>query len=149
LFVRYYSKIPFNPKSWQLRWATVDSKGFRTSRQRGLKPGTKAVDMYQATSVDVVDKDRYIFTVRSKTGNTLLQAPSEQIMIQILRILNKYLVEYQKLPAGSKASLYRSSLLDPFSVPTCQVHTRAHGRQRRRGDAAAGNAASTQHRAPC
>jgi hypothetical protein len=48
---QYYSKIPRHPKAWQLRWCTVDAHGFRSARSRGLKEGTKAVDIFNAYAV--------------------------------------------------------------------------------------------------
>jgi hypothetical protein len=48
---QYYSKIPKHPKAWQLRWCTVDGQGFRTARMRGLKQGTKAMDIFNTFAV--------------------------------------------------------------------------------------------------
>lgn len=86
---RYYSKIPFNPKAWQLRWCTVDKDGFRSARARGLKKGTKAMNIYEASSVEIVDRERFILGLNAPNGMTILQAPSEDILVGIHRVLQK------------------------------------------------------------
>jgi hypothetical protein len=48
---QFYSKIPKHPKAWQLRWCTVDGHGFRTARMRGLKQGTRAMDIFNTFAV--------------------------------------------------------------------------------------------------
>jgi hypothetical protein len=48
---QFYSKIPNHPKAWQLRWCTVDGQGFRSARTRGLKQGTKAMDIFNTFAV--------------------------------------------------------------------------------------------------
>jgi hypothetical protein len=48
---QYYSKLPNHPKAWPLRWCTIDANGFRSSRTRGSKEGTKAMDIFNTFAV--------------------------------------------------------------------------------------------------
>jgi len=113
---KYYSKIPHHSKAWQLRWVVIDKDGFRTHRSRtgtGTHKGVKAMNIYQATTVEIVDSERFILKLVTPTGNTLLQAPSEDIMIHAQRALLKYITVYKASPDADRKALRRASVKDP------------------------------------
>ena len=63
---KYYSKIPGSAKAWALRWCTIDSAGFRSQRGRGVRAGTKSMNVFTA-DVAAVSGDSsglgwYVFT---------------------------------------------------------------------------------------
>jgi len=72
---QYYSKIPNHPKAWPLRWCTVDANGFRSSRSRGIKKGTKAMDLFNAFAVRIRRRNSrhlvYALAEPSKVNSTL------------------------------------------------------------------------------
>ena len=113
---KYYSKIPFNPKAWQLRWATVDSSGFRTYRNRGSNKGVKSTNLFEATSVEIVDSERFIIRVQAPSSATYFQAPSEEIMVGVHQMLLKQHAVYAALSSDTRRAMRFASVRDPENV---------------------------------
>jgi len=107
---KFYSKIPYNSKAWQLRWCAVDKDGFRSMRNRTSKKGMRSFNIYEATDVEVVDPERFILKVHIPSGDLYFQAPSEKILIGVQSALSKYQGIYSNMPKEKQKKLRRESM---------------------------------------
>jgi K+-dependent Na+/Ca+ exchanger-like protein len=107
---KFYSKIPYNSKAWQLRWCQVDKDGFRSYRARNVTKGMRSFNIYESTEVSVVDPERFILKVAIPSGDLYFQAPSEKILMGVQSALSKYQGIYSNMTKDKQKQLRRASL---------------------------------------
>jgi|MDSY01.1.fsa_nt_gb hypothetical protein len=111
---KFYSKIPNNAKAWQLRWLTVHKLGLRTEKCRlgsAQQKGVRALNIYEATGVELFDANRFIIKLSIPTsGDLFFQAPSQAIASGLQRALAKQIDVYYGLALHSRKKMRRASL---------------------------------------
>jgi hypothetical protein len=107
---RFYTKIRFSSKKWQLRWFILDEMGFRYCREKGMYDTLRIINIFSASTVSVWDEDRNIFKLVCPEQTYYLQAPSHTILEEIVHRLQHALLEYSQLSQEEKDERFQRSL---------------------------------------
>jgi Ca2+/Na+ antiporter len=109
---RFYGRIRVSSRAWQLKWVTIDARGFRSCRNRkDPSHNVRPFNIYNATDVQVLDPLRMTFVVRIPSGDLTFQAPSQLILEQVLSQIKNAIVAYSRLPSGQRNELYSEALV--------------------------------------
>eukprot|EP00615_Pteridomonas_danica_P012280 CAMPEP_0114335976 /NCGR_PEP_ID=MMETSP0101-20121206/5403_1 /TAXON_ID=38822 ORGANISM="Pteridomonas danica, Strain PT" /NCGR_SAMPLE_ID=MMETSP0101 /ASSEMBLY_ACC=CAM_ASM_000211 /LENGTH=577 /DNA_ID=CAMNT_0001467753 /DNA_START=618 /DNA_END=2351 /DNA_ORIENTATION=- len=114
---RFYSRIRLSSRAWQLKWVTIDARGFRSCRNRSEPTrNVRPFNIYGAKSVSVLDPLRLTFILRIPgTGNLTFQAPSQLILDQVIAHLKSCIQAYVRLPDEQQAELYEEAMQHAYN----------------------------------
>jgi Ca2+/Na+ antiporter len=113
---RFYSRIRMSSKAWQLKWVTIDSRGFRSCRDRSAPTrNVRPFNIYSARSCSVLDPLRLTFIIRIPSGNLTFQAPSQLILEQAIAHIRNCIGDYSRLPDEQQTELYQEALMSALS----------------------------------
>lgn len=108
---KFYTNIQVSARAWQLRWCTIDEKGFRSIRDRANpKQNVRPFNIYESNKVEIYDPIRMIIKLYSQTGNLYFQAPSKEVLDKVFEMLQRNVSQYSQMDPASRRDLARKSL---------------------------------------
>lgn len=108
---KFYTNIQVSARAWQLRWCTIDEKGFRSIRDRANpKQNVRPFNIYESNKVEIFDPIRMIIKLYSQTGNLYFQAPSKEVLDNVFKMLQRNVSQYSQMDPASRRDLARKSL---------------------------------------